>query len=161
VSLKKGELQMKPSKVDEAERAALAAIAQTQAEIGADEMQSDPSAPPRLVMLARRVRDSVDGSRVTAIRRITNTRYLPAFRPPDAWEDKGQVTYAAWSTRRVLGELLPTDPRPITETRVMWAFIVHGNPIEVEGWLRDEEGYRDAFVVGPNCCLVMEAEREG
>jgi hypothetical protein len=131
---------------EDPENVARACIAQTQAEITADEQVTDAGVPGRLRLLAIRASESTD-SKVTAIKRGPDTRIEPDGPLPAG------MTSLEWQLKRLAGRLTPRDPKPVSVTREAWYFAVHGNPIEVEGFLQ-AEGFDDALATGPGWCRV-------
>lgn len=84
------------------------------------------------------------GETITAVTRATSRRFAPERPVSDG---------CAWQMRRLAGKVLPSDPPVVEEVSDCWAFAVAGNPIIVEGWLR-EQGYSLAMAPSPNVVTV-------
>ena len=113
--------------------------------------QSDPNAPPELVSLAL-ICEAETGQEITA---IVPGKY-EMFQP--AKELRG-MPLLEWHQRRIAGKLRGDDS-PVSHVKVSgWAFVVKGNPIEVQEWAEDN-GFKDAFAFNPWRCFIATTEKE-
>jgi hypothetical protein len=121
--------------------------AQADANNTALESLSDDGAPPELHELSLRCQAET-GQRITALKRSTKRTWEPA-RPTAG-------PASEWQMRRVTGSLRPTDPEPVEVVRQGWSYVVAGNPVIVEGWLK-RHGYPHASAGSPTMCFVAES----
>ena len=115
------------------------------------ESASDADIPAELATLAL-ITEAITGQHITAIKRGQAERSLTEF-PPD-------FDRLAYHMRRFTGSLLPSDPAWVREAYTAYYFIVDGNPIMIERYLKDL-GYREAFAGSPTACRVSDVTAMG
>lgn len=101
---------------------------------------------PDDIALAAMLLELATKMRVTAIKKVERTHYVPSEKPAEGM--------AIWQMKRATGQLTRHDPKVIKEHHKVWGFYLYrkwpaANPVEAEGWLRDY-GFTEAFATSPS-----------
>jgi len=123
----------------------------TRARHTALESASDIDIPEDMRLLAI-VTEAVTGQHITAIKRSPAERDVTSY--PAHWEAADRVVY---HIRRLQGLSIQSDPARRTQRFTAYYFIVNGNPIIVERYLR-QAGFHEASAGSPTACLVCDTE---
>lgn len=113
------------------------------------ESASDADIPEQMRVLAL-ITEAVTSQHITAIKRGPAERDVTPY--PQGWEAADRIDY---HLRRLSRRLLPGDPERRTQSFTAYYFIVNGNPIIIEGYLK-QSGYPGALADSPVRCRVCE-----